>query len=57
MITLYCITCSAPISYAGIGGAPLRCPPCRKEYKRKYHRNNMRKWRADKKAKKLAATT
>ena len=26
-------------------------------YKRKYHRDNMRLWRADKKAKKLAATT
>ena len=57
MLTLNCIECLAPISYAGIGGAPLRCPDCRKEYKRKYHRDNMRKWRADKKAAQVVATT
>ena len=57
MITLQCIDCSTPLEYAGKGGVPLRCQDCRKEYKRKYHRENMREWRAAKKQKELAATT
>ena len=57
MLTLSCIECSATLIYAGRGGAPLRCADCRKEYKRKYHRDNMRLWRADKKAAQVAATT